>query len=68
MIALPSMMHPDPITIGPAMAKMVALGWTMVPGCTVCSLRVFLGWGSVVRTSTYGDIALELDILADDSL
>ena len=50
------------------MAKMVAFGCTMVPGCTVCSLRVFLCWGSVVRTGTYGDISLELDILADDGL
>src|ERR1700761_4804666 len=29
-----SMMQPEPTTIGPAMAKMVALGWTIVPGET----------------------------------
>lgn len=30
-IALSSMMHPDPITMGPAIANIVALGCTMVP-------------------------------------
>ena len=32
MMAPSSIMHPEPMTIGPAMAKMVALGWTIVPG------------------------------------
>ena len=31
MMALSSMIHPEPMTMGPAMAKMVAFGWTMVP-------------------------------------
>jgi hypothetical protein len=34
MMALSSMMHPEPMMIGPAMANIVALGWIMVPkGC-----------------------------------
>ena len=32
MMAPSSMMQPEPMTMGPAMAKMVALGWTIVPG------------------------------------
>ena len=32
MMAPSSMMQPEPMTMGPAMAKMVAFGWTIVPG------------------------------------
>ena len=37
MIAPSSMMHPEPMTIGPAMAKMVAFGWTIVPASRTMS-------------------------------
>lgn len=38
------MMQPAPMTMGPAMAKMVALGWTMVPAPMVISPLSSTSW------------------------
>lgn len=44
MIAPSSMMHPAPMTIGPAIAKIVALGCTMVPRMVSERILVRLKW------------------------
>ena len=68
MMAPSSMIQPEPMTIGPAMANMVALGWTMVPGTGVSTEGGVAGAGTTVRTCADGDVAFELYILADDGL
>ena len=50
-----SMMHPEPITMGPAMAKMVAFGWTMVPALTKCVSGRTSGRGSEFARKWRGD-------------
>lgn len=44
MMAASSMMQLAPITMGPAMAKIVALGWTMVPELIVMSPLSSTSW------------------------
>jgi hypothetical protein len=68
MIALSSMIQFAPITIGPAMAKMVAFGCTTVPAVCYSDCALRAGAGQAARTGADGDVALELDVLADDGL
>jgi hypothetical protein len=67
MIALSSMIQFAPITIGPAMAKMVAFGCTTVPAACYSDSALRGGCGAA-RTGADGDVALELDVLAHDGL
>jgi hypothetical protein len=67
MIAASSMIQLAPITMGPAMAKMVAFGCTMVPVHTSDERKLNCAF-SRSNTGANGDIAFELNILAYNSL
>ena len=66
-IAPSSMIHPCPITMGPAMAKIVALGWTTVPAfrTTLVTYETVFFFS---LTGTDGYVTLEFHILTHNGL
>ena len=62
MIAPSSIIQPIPITIGPAIANIVALGWTIVPGTRRFREKEAWKFG---HTRSYGDITFEFNILTN---
>ena len=58
-------MQPLPITIGPAMANIVAFGWTIVPGYHVPMSLAEDGYCTFI-TWTDGYVAFELDVLTNN--
>jgi hypothetical protein len=67
-IAPSSMMQPVPMTIGPAIAKIVALGWTMVPARKKERgiRRRFGELMGVCLTGAYGNVSFEFNILTNN--
>lgn len=65
MIAPSSIIQPIPITIGPAMANIVALGWTIVPGTHRFRTSKEATW-KFGHTRSYGDVTFEFNILTND--
>ena len=65
MIAPSSMMHPDPITIGPPAANIVTFGCTIVPAAKMNKTKAYAGGAN--HTCTNSNITLHLYILTHDS-
>jgi hypothetical protein len=67
MIEPSSIIQPIPMIIGPAIANIVALGWTIVPGAKLIRTRKQLNkLKKYVCTRSYGDITFEFNILTND--
>ena len=67
-IAPSSMIQPVPMTIGPAIAKIVALGWTMVPARKKGTKHEekFGKLMGVCLTGAYGNVSFEFNVLTDN--
>ena len=59
------MMQPEPMTMGPEIAKMVALGCTTVPAKKGVKTSTYMN--NEIHTCTYRYITFKLHILTDNS-